>query len=116
MTTGMWIAKGWLHVHFFVEVSIEESILHIHLIKRPTTNNSYNNEIFDRCKESNRNKYFLIVNTILLSKALGNWASLVSLNKSISLGLDFVNLPTTYYRLTRRQINHILSMILMKSI
>ena len=61
-----------MHVYFFEEVSIEESILHIHLIKRPTANSSHNNETFDRCKMSNRIKCFLIVNTILLSKALGN--------------------------------------------
>ena len=37
-------------------------------------------------------------------------------NRSISLGLDLVNLPTTYYRLTRRQINNFPSVILMKGI
>ena len=61
-----------MHVHFFMEVSIKESILHIHLIKRPTVNSSHNNETFDRCKASNKSKCFLIVNTILLGKALGN--------------------------------------------
>ena len=68
----MWIAKGWLHVHFFMKVSIKESILHIYLIKRPIANSSHSNETSDRCKASNRSKCFLIVNTILLSKALGN--------------------------------------------
>ena len=72
MTAEVWIAKGWLHVYFFFEVSIEESILHIHLIKRPTANNSHSNETFDRYKVSNRSKGFLIVNAILLSKALGS--------------------------------------------
>ena len=105
-----------MHVHFFMEVFIEKSILHIHLIKRPTANSSHSNETSSRCKASNRSKCFLIVNTILLSKALGNEASLVSFNRSISLGLDLVNPPITYYRLTRRQINQILSVILMKSI
>ena len=61
-----------MHVHFFLEVSIKESILHIHLIKRKTANNSHNNETSDRYKASNRSKDFLIVNAILLSKALGN--------------------------------------------
>ena len=87
-----------MHVHLFLEVSIEESILHIHLIKRPMENNSHKNETFDRCKVSNRSKCFLIV------------------NRSINLGLDLVNPPTTYYRLTKRQINHIPSVILMKGI
>ena len=68
----MWIARGWLHVHFFMEVSIKESILHIHLIKRPTANSSHSNETSNKCKASNKSKCFLIVNTILLSKALGN--------------------------------------------
>ena len=68
----MWIARGWLHVHFFMKVYIKESILHIHLIKRPTANSSHNNETSDKCKASNRSKCFLIVNAILLSKALGN--------------------------------------------
>ena len=72
LTAEVWIAKGWLHVYFFFEVSIEESILHIHLIKRPTANNSHSNETFDRYKVSNRSKGFLIVNAILLSKALGS--------------------------------------------
>ena len=76
-----------------MEVSIEESILHIHLIKRLTANSSHSNETSDRCK-----------------------ASIVSFNRSISLGLDLVNPPTTYYRLTRRQINHIPSVMLMKGI
>ena len=79
-------------------------------------NNSHNNETSDRCKTSKRSKYFLIVNAILLSKALGNEVSLVSFNRSISLGLDLVNPPTTYYKLTRRQINYIPSVILMKGI
>ena len=66
------MARGWLLVHFFLEVSIEESILHIHLIKRPMTNDGHSNETFDRCMVSNRSKCFLIVNAILLSKAFGN--------------------------------------------
>ena len=99
-----------------MEVSIEESILHIHLIKRPTANSSHSNETFDRCKASYRSKRFLIINAIFLSKAFGNKASLVSFNRSISLGLDLVNSPTTYYKLTRRQINHILSVIFVKGI
>ena len=90
-----------MNVHFFLEVSIKESILHIHLIKKPTANSSHSNETFDRWKASNRSKCFLIVDAILLSKALGNDMSLVSFNRSISLGLDLVNPPTTYYRLTR---------------
>ena len=72
LTAWVWIAKGWLHVHFFLEVSIEESILHFHLIKRPMMNSSHSNETSNRCKASNRSKCFLIVNAILLSKALGN--------------------------------------------
>ena len=92
----MSITREWLHVHFFLEVSIKESILYIHLIKRPMVNSSHSNETSNRCKASNRSKYFLIVNAILLSKALGNEASLVSFNRSISLGLDLVNPPTTY--------------------
>ena len=72
LTAWVWIARRWLHVHFFMEVSIEESILHIHLIKRPTANSSHSNETSDRCKASNMSKCFLIVNTILLSKALSN--------------------------------------------
>ena len=72
LAAEVWITRGWLHVHFFMEVSIKESILHIHLIKRLTTNSSHSNETSDRCKASNKSKCFLIVNTILLSKALGN--------------------------------------------
>ena len=72
LTAWVWIARRWLHVHFFVKVSIGESILHIHLIKRPTANSSHSNETSDRCKASNMSKCFLIVNTILLSKALSN--------------------------------------------
>ena len=72
LTAWVWIARGWLHVHFFLEVSIEESILHIHLIKRPTTNSNHNNQTSNRCKANNRSKCFLIVNAILLSKAPGN--------------------------------------------
>ena len=75
------IAKGWLHVHFFLEVFIKESILYIHLRKRPTANGSHNNETSDRCKTSNRSKCFLIVNAIFLSKTFGNEASLVSFNR-----------------------------------
>ena len=48
------------------------SILHIHLIKRPTVNSSHSNDIFGRYKMTNRSKCFLIVNAILLNKALGN--------------------------------------------
>ena len=105
------IARGWLYVHFFLEVPIKESILHIHLIKRPTTNDGHNNETSNKCKASNKSKCFHIVNAIFLSKALSNKASLVSFNRSISLDLDLVNPPTTYYRPTRRQINHIASVI-----
>ena len=105
-----------MHVHFFLEVSIEESILHIHLIKRPTANDSHKNETSDKCKASNKSKCFLIVNAIFLSKAFGNEASLVSLNRSIFLGLDLVNPPTTYYKLTRRQINHFPSVIFVKGV
>ena len=112
----MSIAKGWLHVHFFLEVFIEKSILHIHLIKRPMTNSSHSNETFDRCKVSNRSKSFLIVNAIFLSKVFCNEVSLVSFKRSISLGLNLVNPPITYYRLTRRQINHIPSVIFVKGI
>ena len=61
-----------MNVHFFLEVSIKGSILYIHLIKRPMVNNSQNNETSDRCKVSNKSKCFIIVNAILLSKALGN--------------------------------------------
>ena len=74
-------------------------------------NDNHNNETFERCKVSYRSKYFLIVNAIFLSKVLGNEASLVLFNKSISLGLNLVNPSTTYYKLTRRQINHIKSVI-----
>ena len=105
-----------MHVHFFLKVSVKESIFHIHLIKRPMANSSHSNETSDRCKVSNKSKCFLIVNAILLSKALGNYASLVSFNRSISLGLDLINSPTTYYRLIRRQTNEILSVILMMGI
>ena len=72
LTAWVWIARGWLYVHLFLKVSIEESILHIHLIKRWTANSSHSNETSDRCKASNKSKCFLIVNAILLSKALGN--------------------------------------------
>ena len=65
-------ARGWLHIHFFLEVSIKESILHIHLMKRPMANGSHSNDTSDRCKASNRSKCFLIVNAIFLSKAIGN--------------------------------------------
>ena len=61
-----------MHVHFFMEVFIKESILHIQLIKRPTANSSHNNETSDKCKASNRSKCFLIANAILLTKALSN--------------------------------------------
>ena len=116
MTAGVSIAKGWLHVHFFLEVSIEESILHIYLIKRPTANDSHSNKTSNRCKAGYRSKSFLIVNAIFLSKAFGNEASLVSFNRSISLGFDLVNSPIAYYKLTRRQINHIPSVIFVKGI
>jgi len=105
-----------LHVHFFLEISIEESILHIHLIKRLMVNDNHSNETSNRCKASNMSKYFLIVSAIFMSKAFGNEASFVSFNISISLGLDLVNLPITYYRLIRRQINHIPSKIFVKGI
>ena len=105
-----------MHVHFFLEVSIKENILHIHLIKRPTMNGSHINETSDRCKASNMRKSFPIVNAIFLSKAFCNKASLVSFNKSINLGLNLVNLPTTYYRLTKRQINYIPNVIFVKVI
>ncbi|KAL4614847.1 hypothetical protein ACB092_07G082600 [Castanea dentata] len=59
--------RGWLHVHFFLEVSIEESILQIHLIKRPTTNSNHSNETSDKCKASNRSKCFLIADCSLNS-------------------------------------------------
>ena len=59
-------------------------------------NNSHNNETSDRCKVNNRSKCFLIVNAILLSKAFGDEVSLVLFNRSISLGLDLANPPTTY--------------------
>ena len=72
LTAWVWIASGWLHVHFFLKVSIKESKLYILLIKRPTANRSHINETSDRCKVSNRRKCFHIVNAILLSKALGN--------------------------------------------
>ena len=58
--------------HFFLEISIEEKILHIHLIKRPVVNGNHNIETSDKCKASNKSKCFLIVNAIFLSKALGN--------------------------------------------
>ena len=80
------------------------------------TNNSHNNETSDRCKATIRSKCFLIVNAIFLSKAFCNKVSLVSFNKSISLGLNLVNAPTTYYRLTKRQINHIPNVIFVKVI
>ena len=53
-----------MHVHFFLEVSIEESILYIHLIKRLTAKSRHSNETSDRCKASNMSKCFLIVNVI----------------------------------------------------
>ena len=105
-----------MYVYFFLEVSIGESILHIHLIKRLTVNDNHNNETFDRCKASNMSKSFIIVNAIFLSKAFCNEVSRVSFNRSISLGLDLVNPPTIYYRLTWRQINYIPSVIFMKDI
>ena len=70
-----------------MEVCIEENILHIHLIKKLIVNSNHSNETADRCKVSNMSKSFLIVNAIFLSKAFGNEVSLVSFNKSISLGL-----------------------------
>ena len=85
-------------------------------MKRPTANDSHKNETSDKCKASNKSKCFLIVNAIFLSKTFGNEASLVSLNKSIFHGLDLVNPPTTYYKLTRRQINHFLSVIFVKGV
>ena len=105
-----------MHVHFFLEVSIEKSVLNIHLIKRPIANDSHNNKTSDRCKVSNKTKCFLIVSAIFLSKAFGNEASLVSFNRSTSLDLDLVNPPTTYYRLTKRKINNIPSVIFVKDI
>ena len=110
------IVRGWLHVYFFLEVSIEESIHYIHLIKRLMANGNHNNDTSNRCKASNKSKCYLIVNTIFLSKAFGNEVCLVSLNKSIFLGLDVANPPITYYKLTRRQINHFPSVIFVKGI
>ena len=46
-------AKGWLHIHFLLEVSIEKSVLNIHSIKRPMANGSHSNETSDRCKAIN---------------------------------------------------------------
>ena len=86
------------------------------MIKRPTANGSYNNDTSNICKASNKSKSFLKVNATFLSKAFRNEASLISFNKCINLGLDLVNPPTTYYSLTMRQINHILSVIFVKGI
>jgi hypothetical protein len=64
----------------------------------------------------NRRKSLLIIDTVFLSKSLGNQARIVSFDGSISPSLDLIDLFITDCKLARRQSGHVPSMSFMKSI
>ncbi|GMQ09800.1 hypothetical protein CsSME_00053057 [Camellia sinensis var. sinensis] len=69
---------------------IKKSILNIQLIERPMSNNSNKNQSTDSNHLGNKGKG-LIINTILLQETLGNQQSFISLERTIRMGLDFID-------------------------
>ena len=59
LITRVSIAWGFWNVGFFLKITIEEDILHIHMIERPMANNCHD-------------KIFLIIYIIFLGKTFGN--------------------------------------------
>jgi hypothetical protein len=93
MSRPVWISKArrLAHINLLIKDTMQKSVLHIQLAKRPTTRNSQREEHTDGSRFHNWAEGVLIIKTIALLETLGNQARLVPLNGSISMPLDFEN-------------------------
>ena len=79
----MRVTRRKLHIDFLLEFTIKKNIFDIHLIEWPFASRRNDNKSPDRRKSSHMSKSLLIINPILMSKTLGNKASLVVISSAI---------------------------------
>lgn len=70
---------------------MKESVVHVHLMKRPIVNRGNSEETTDSDKFSNRSKGLSIIDSLTLGEPFGDQASFVSLQGTIRIVLEFEN-------------------------
>jgi len=111
----MWNTRKGCYINVFLKNFIQEDIFNIKLRDMPLKNQSYCNKSNNSSHFCNMGKCLLIIHTILLRVSFCNQPNFVSLNRSITISLDFIHLTTTNNTLTKRYMNQILSICLMQS-
>jgi hypothetical protein len=81
----------WKHVDFFMEVAMEEGIVHIHLMKRPIRDRGNGEKAADSNKFGNRGKGFSIVDALPLVETLSDQPGFVPLNGTVRPIFGFEN-------------------------
>lgn len=109
------ISRSWTHVHFFLQISIEEGIVYIHLVYWLILSNYNRKQGPDNDHLGNECKYFSKIYTFLLSVAKNDKACLISLNGSIRLIFDFIDPFAPQCMLSCGQFCQFSSSILLKS-
>ncbi|KAM1217768.1 hypothetical protein FF1_044952 [Malus domestica] len=72
-----------------MECTVEESVLDIHLVKRPAANSSNGQETADSNELSNGGERLFVINTFALREPFGDKASLVAFDGTVGMILDF---------------------------
>lgn len=93
----------WKHIDFFMEVAVQEGIVHIHLMQGPIADSSNSKETTNSDELSNRGKGFGVIDALTLGVALGNQAGFVSFNGTIRLVFNLENSLTADRTMTSRQ-------------
>jgi hypothetical protein len=82
-------ARRLAHINFFLQVTMEQSVLNIQLMQRPTSRNCQRKEEPNSGMLDNGSKGILIVKTIALLEPFGNKTRLIALNGPTYMFLHF---------------------------
>jgi len=88
----------WLcHAHLLLKNVIQERIMEIQLMNRPTIKDSDSEYKSNRCWLNHQTKRLQIMNLLLLSKTSCDQPCFISFNTTISVPLNLINPPTANY-------------------
>ena len=91
-----------LYIHLFLNNTIEERSLHIHLVKSPTHNKSKGDNSSNRGVPDHWSKCLIIIHYLSLRESTCHEPSFVLLDVAIRCMLDFVDSSRSHHRLPLR--------------
>lgn len=89
-------------MHFFLQLTMQEGIFYVQLVKRPMLNGNHSKKEMHKCNFGHRGKGVLVVKTGNLSVSFAHQVNLIVINTSIWFDLHSINSTTTQNGLASR--------------